>query len=464
MTRVPPHNVPAEQSVLGGLMLDPKRSADVFDLLTAADFYRRDHQLIYTAILEASGKGKPFDSVTLGEWFESRGLLDSVDGGAYLIDLAKTTPSAANIRAYAEIVKEKSKLRGAIEIGTGLINLGYEPDGREAIEVISEAQSRLSRLVLDDADADLEESGDVVDAMYKGLIRRHELGGALDGLPTGLTELDKLLNGLKPGLLYIIAGRPAMGKSTLALNIAEVISVSRGKRGAVFSFEMPATEMMGRMACSVGDIEHDHFRTGKLTGEEWELMSMAMKRLKQAPLFLSSPGNSRIEALVARVRRLHAKAPLHYIVVDYLQLLDTKGAQNREQGIAEISRQLKMLAIDMHIPVIALSQLNRGLETRNDKRPVMSDLRESGAIEQDADAIVFVYRDEVYTKDSYEKGTAELIIGKQRDGPTGTVRVASRLNRCRFDNLARDWAIPTPPPQETKRRSRWGQVVHERER
>jgi len=461
--RMPPAAVDAEQAVLGGLMLAPFAFAEVSDLLQPADFYRRDHELIYRAIQHLEQKKRPFDAVTLGEWFEANGKQDLVAGGAYLVELASTTPSAANIRAYAEIVAEKARLRSLIEVGTEMVNTGFESEGRESLELVGEFQTKLGRL-LQSQPLELEDIKPVLGRMFDNLQRRYQLEGALDGLSTGITELDRELNGLKGGRLYVIAARPKMGKTTLATNIARAVGVDQGKPVAFFSFEMPQEELAERLTCDVGNIEHANFRTGQLEDEEWARVTAAIKKLRGSRIRLSPPRNARIESLCAQARRLHARNPQALIVVDYLQLLDTKGAENRTQGMSEVSRQLKMLAIDLDVPVIALSQLNRQLETRTDKRPNMADLRDSGAIEQDADAIVFVYRDEIYNVGSPDRGTAELIIGAQRNGPTGMVRVATRLNMCRFENLPDDWSRPRPDPSSAPKPRGFGKRASGKDR
>lgn len=452
--RVPPCAIDAEQAVLGGVMLVPPALDEVADLLSEASFYRGDHRLIWRAITDAAKAGKPFDYLTLGDWFESMGLADQVQGGAYLIELANTTPSAANVRLYAQIVADKARLREMIQIGTEIVDAGFDPQGREAVELIGQGQTRLGALLASEP-CDLEEVGPVLDTVFGKLQARCEAGGGIDGLSTELEELDRVLNGLKGGRLYVLAARPKMGKTTLALNIAEAIALGSKKAVAVFSFEMTQEQLMERMVCAVGGVDHDRFRTGRLLESDWPLVNSAMRTLRSAPIRVSRPRNVRVETLVAQARRLHARKPQGLIVVDYLQLLDTKGAENRTQGISEITRQLKMLAIDLDVPVLVLSQLNRDLEKRADKRPIPADLRESGSIEQDADAVIFIYRDEVYNPGSADTGTAEIIVAANRDGPADTIRIAARLNICRFDNLADGWS-PEMPVAGGKPRRKFG--------
>ncbi len=440
--RVPPQSVEAEQAVLGGLMLDPNAYDRIADQLNDSDFYRRDHQLIYRAIAELAQKSKPFDAVTLGEWFESMGLAEQVAGGAYLIELASTTPSAANIVAYAEIVRDKAVLRQLIDVGTGIVNDGFQPDGRDSDMILEEAekqvlaiaQSRTSgRSDFTDVQKALVEAFDVLQTRYAN-------GGSVTGLPTGYTEFDELTAGLQKTDLIILAARPAMGKTTLALNMAEFAAFKSKQPVAVFSMEMSASQLALRLISSVGRVNAQRLRTGQLEDEDWSRVTSAIRQLKEVKIFIDDePGLSPVK-LAAKARRLKREHGLGLIVIDYLQLMSVPGnSENRATEISEISRSLKGLAKELQVPVIALSQLNRSLETRADKRPVMADLRESGAIEQDADMIVFIYRDDYYNKEnSPDKGLAEVIIGKQRSGPTGSIKLKFFGEYTRFDNLSHD--------------------------
>ena len=440
--RVPPQSVEAEQAVLGGLMLDPNAYDRIADQLNDSDFYRRDHQLIYRAIAELAQKSKPFDAVTLGEWFESMGLAEQVAGGAYLIELASTTPSAANIVAYAEIVRDKAVLRQLIDVGTGIVNDGFQPDGRDSDMILEEAekqvlaiaQSRTSgRSDFTDVQKALVEAFDVLQTRYAN-------GGSVTGLPTGYTEFDELTAGLQKTDLIILAARPAMGKTTLALNMAEFAAFKSKQPVAVFSMEMSASQLALRLISSVGRVNAQRLRTGQLEDEDWSRVTSAIRQLKEVKIFIDDePGLSPVK-LAAKARRLKREHGLGLVVIDYLQLMSVPGnSENRATEISEISRSLKGLAKELQVPVIALSQLNRSLETRADKRPVMADLRESGAIEQDADMIVFIYRDDYYNKEnSPDKGLAEVIIGKQRSGPTGSIKLKFFGEYTRFDNLSHD--------------------------
>jgi replicative DNA helicase len=451
--RVPPHSIEAEQSVLGALMLSqsPEHSkrvwSDVAELLTAESFYRRDHALIWEAIANLQKRERPTDAVTVGEWFEANRLAEHVAGGAYLIELASTTPSAANIRAYAEIVADKHQLRQLIQAGTEMVNAGFNPDGRDTVEIIGQAQSRVGSL-LDHQPCDLEPIAPVMQRVFERVTERYHRGGGVHGLTTGLDDLDQLINGLKPGGLYLLAARPKMGKTTLAQNIAEFIALEHKKPVAVFSFEMQAEELGDRMLSSQGDIDADRVRRGDLDDADWANVTAVMRRLRAAQIFVSRPRVARVEHVVAQARRQHARTPLGLIVIDYLQLMQTSG-DNRAQGIGDITRALKLLAGEIGVPVLLLSQLNRDLEKRvGDKRPIPADLRDSGAIEQDADAVMFIYRDEVYDRNSRWKGTAEIIVALQRNGPPGEVRVRYRPDRFRFENLPDGWEPEPLPPKE----------------
>ena len=440
--RVPPQSVEAEQAVLGGLMLAPDAYDRVADQLNDQDFYRRDHQLIFRAIRELAEKGKPFDAVTLGEWFESMGQSELVAGGAYLIELASTTPSAANIVAYAEIVRDKAVLRQLIEVGTTIVNDGFQPDGRESGEILASAEQQVFAIAEAGAKGktDFTAMNKALSEAFDVLQTRYAAGGSVTGLPTGYTEFDEMTAGLQPTDLLILAARPAMGKTTFALNIAEHAAIRTKKAVAVFSMEMSASQLALRLISSNGRVNAQRLRSGQLEDEDWSRVTSAIRMLKEAKIFIDDTPGLSPEALRAKARRLKREHDLGLVVIDYLQLMSVPGnSENRATEISEISRGLKHLAKELNVPVIALSQLNRSLETRADKRPVMADLRESGAIEQDADVIVFIYRDEYYNKEnSQDKGLAEIIIGKQRNGPTGSIKLKFFGEYTRFDNLAHD--------------------------
>ncbi len=440
--KIPPHNIQAEQAVLGGIMLSPVSLDKVVDKLSEADFYRHDHQLIFRAIRELAEKNKPFDAVTLSEWFESTGQIERVAGGAYLVELATTTPSAANIEAYADIVRDKAVLRQLIDAGTSIIDESFLPHGRDTSEILAHAEQEIFRIAEAGARgrADFVPVNRAMAEAFDVLQKRYENGGGITGLPTGYEEFDQMTAGLQPTDLLILAARPSMGKTTLALNMAEYAAMKTRKGVAVFSMEMSASQLALRLISSVGRVNATRLRTGELEDEDWSRVHSAIRLLREAKVFIDDTPALSPEVLRSKARRLKREHDLGLIVIDYLQLMAVPGnSENRATEISEISRSLKALAKELNVPVIALSQLNRSLETRTDKRPVMADLRESGAIEQDADVIVFIYRDEYYNKEnSPDKGLAEIIIGKQRNGPTGSFKLKFFGEYTRFDNLAHD--------------------------
>ena len=437
--RVPPHSIDAEQAVLGGLMLDERAWERIADKLTEEDFYRKDHRLIYRAIGDLSNKNMPCDAVTLGEWFDSQGLAELVGGSSYVIQLANSTPSAANIVAYAEIVREKSILRQLIDAGTQIVGDGFQPEGRSSQEILETAEQKVFHIAESGARGrkGFVQMRTAVKEAFQILHQRYESKGSVTGLATGFTDLDEMTAGLQPSDLIIVAARPSMGKTALADNMAEYAAIKAKKSVAIFSMEMSSSQLAFRLISSLGRINQQHLRTGDIQEEEWPRVTSAITILSDAKIFIDdTPALSPAE-LRARARRLKREHDLGLIVIDYLQLMQVPGnKENRATEISEISRGLKALAKELNIPVIALSQLNRSLEQRTDKRPVMSDLRESGAIEQDADLILFIYRDEVYDKDSPKKGTAEIIIGKQRNGPIGVVNLTFLGQYTKFENAA----------------------------
>lgn len=437
--KVPPHSLEAEQSVLGGLMLSASAWDQVADKVSEADFYREDHRLIFKAVHDLHEASRPCDAVTVTEWFESHGKADQVDGGNYISQLANNTPSAANVGAYADIVREKSILRSLIDVGAQITSSAFTADGRESKTLLEEAE-RLVFAIADKGSRGGSGFVSVQETLKEAMAKIEELNafeGDITGIPTGYQDFDKLTAGLQPSDLIIVAGRPAMGKTTFAMNIAENAAIKHGKSVAVFSMEMASLQLVMRMFSSLGQIEQNRIRTGTLDDMDWPKLTSAMTLLHKSKLFIDdTPALSPAE-LRARARRLKREHDIDLIVVDYLQLMavpDSK--ENRATEIAEISRALKTIAKELNVPVVALSQLNRALEQRPNKRPLMSDLRESGSIEQDADLIVFIYRDEVYHPDGGEKGKAEVIIGKHRNGSTGTVHLAFQGPWLRFVNLA----------------------------
>lgn len=435
--RMLPQAIEAEQAVLGGLMLRPQAWMDVQDVLTAQQFYRRDHQLIWQAIEDVLKKGREADAVTIGEWFESRGKLELVGDGAYLIELSATTPSSANVRGYAEIVAETAKRRALIDAGQELIDSAYNPEGRSALDLIGSAQTRIGGL-LDSEPCDLESVAPVMERVFHRLGERANNEGGISGLTTGDHDLDELVGGLQPGGLYVLAARPKMGKTTKAINVAEHVALRLRRPVAVFTFEMQPEELGDRMLANQAGINGTRIRTGKLDDVDWANASEATRRLSQAPIFVSRPKRARVEHVCAQIRRMHARDPLGLVVIDYLQLMEVKG-DNRAAGIGDITRTLKLTASELGVPFLLLSQLNRELEKRTDKRPIVADLRDSGSIEQDADAVIFIYRDEIYNPGSRWEGTAELIVAIQRNGAPGMVRQLYQPEYFRFSPLPEYW-------------------------
>lgn len=439
--RVPPNSIEAEQAVLGGIMLVPDAYDLVADLVHETDFYRRDHQLIYQAIKVLAEKNSPYDAVTIGEWFESQGMAEQFESGAYLVHLASTTPSAANIEAYARIVRDKAILRQMIEVGSAVVNDGFNTQGRDTEEILSDAEQQI--LAIGETGNRGRKSYQLMSPVLQNVFdvvqERFANKGQLSGIATGHYEFDAMTRGLQPTDLIILAARPSMGKTTLALNWAANAAVKLKKAVAIFSMEMSAGQVGFKLLASEGRIDATRLSSGELEDEDWGRLSQAFRVLRDAKLLIDDEGSLSPEVLRARARRMKREHDIGLIVVDYLQLMKVPGStENRATEISEISRQLKALAKELKVPVVALSQLNRSLETRSDKRPVMADLRESGAIEQDADLIVFIYRDEYYNKDSQDKGLAEVIIAKHRTGPTGSLKLRFFGNYSQFTNLARD--------------------------
>jgi replicative DNA helicase len=445
--KLPPHSVEAEQSVLGGVLLDGSAWDKIADLIGEQDFYRAEHRLIYRHIARLNEQAKPVDVITVAEALESTNELEKAGGLSYLGALAQNVPSAANIRRYAEIVRERAVMRKLAEVGSDIATSAYNPAGRDAGQLLDEAESRIFEIA--EAGERGRQGFTPIPPLLTKVVERIETLYARDnpndvtGIATGFADLDGMTSGLQPGDLVIVAGRPSMGKTAFSINIAEHVALEGKKPVAIFSMEMGGTQLAMRMIGSVGRLNQHSLRTGRLQDDDWSRMTHALGRLNDAPIFIDETAGLNALELRSRARRLHRQSDgLGLIVIDYLQLMTgtaSKASENRATEISEISRSLKALAKELHVPVIALSQLNRGLEQRPNKRPVMSDLRESGAIEQDADLILFIYRDEVYNPDSPDKGKAEIIIGKQRNGPIGMVPLAFRGEYTRFENLAREY-------------------------
>lgn len=440
--KLPPYSIEAEQSVLGGLMLDNRAWNELADRLSTEDFYRDDHQLIYRAICELVGSARPCDFVTLSEHLKARGQLDDAGGLAYLGSLANDTPSAANVLAYADIVRERAVLRGLVSAGGDIAELGFRADGRSYAELLDLAEQKVFALRsrAEHARSSYHSMPELLQKLEEKIEFLRDNPEGLAGLSTGFTDLDQKTTGLHPGDLVILAGRPSMGKTAFSLCIAEDVALHQNKAVAVFSMEMPADQLALRLLSSFARIPMSRLRTGELSDRDVDRIASMNSVLREAPLFIDETGALSPLELRARARRIKARHGLGLIVVDYIQLMQVPGTrENRTNEISEISRSLKALAKELEVPVIALSQLNRGVEQRDNKRPRMADLRESGGIEQDADLVVFIYRDEVYNKESPDAGTAEIIIAKQRNGPLGTVKTAFLGEFTRFDNLAQNF-------------------------
>ncbi|MDP2560651.1 replicative DNA helicase [Psychrobium sp. 1_MG-2023] len=440
--KVPPHSLEAEQSVLGGLMLDNESWDRVSELVVADDFYRKDHRIIFRYMHDLVESGNPIDLVTLSEALERENELESVGGFAYIGEMAKNTPSAANISAYANIVRERAVVRDMIGVANEIAEAGFEPEGRDSAQLLDFAEGKVFKIAEKRTNAsegpqDIKQIlGSTIDKIEELYNNPHD---GVTGVSTGYGDLDKMTAGMQPSDLIIVAARPSMGKTTFAMNLAEYAAMNEDKPVIIFSLEMPSESIMMRMLASLGRVDQTKVRTGQLEDDDWARVSSTMGiLLEQGKMYIDDSSGltpTEVRSRARRIAREHGGVSM--IMIDYLQLMQVPAlADNRTLEIAEISRSLKALAKELQCPVVALSQLNRGLEQRADKRPINSDLRESGSIEQDADLIMFIYRDEVYNDDSQDKGTAEIIIGKQRNGPIGKCRLTFQGQFSRFDNYA----------------------------
>ncbi len=443
--KIPPHSIEAEQAVLGGVFLDKDAWDKVAERVREEDFYRKDHRIIFRAIRTLSDEGSPYDIVTVAEWLENHQLLDDAGGMRNLAALAENTPSASNISAYADIVRKRSILRQLIHATTDINDTVFNPQGRSSEQILEFAEQTVFEI------AEQENLGrnkyqSIKEYLKEALNRVDELfhkDSPITGIATGYDDLDLKTAGFQRSDLIIVAGRPSMGKTAFAVNIAEHAAIKGKQSVAVFSMEMPGEQLAMRMMSSLGRIDQHKVRTGRLDDEDWPRLTSAVGILQETRMFIDDTPALTPSELRARCRRISREHGLDLVVVDYLQLMQVAGtAENRATEISEISRSLKAMAKELNVPVIALSQLNRSLEQRTDKRPVMSDLRESGAIEQDADVILFIYRDEVYDEESPDKGIAEVIISKQRNGPIGKVRLSFLGQYTRFENYVEDYALP----------------------
>ena len=440
--RIPPHSLEAESSVLGGLLLDNSAWDRVGDLVTDSDFYRYEHRLVFAAVAALINSSRPADVITVFEHLQSLGKADEVGGLAYLNSLAQYVPSASNIRRYGEIVRERAILRKLVTASDEIATTAFSPKGRPVAQILDEAEQKIFHI--GEEGSRMKQGFQSMNSLVVQLLDRVEEMSQnpndITGVPTGFHDFDRMTSGMQPGDLIVLAARPSMGKTALAINIAENVAVQEGLPVAVFSMEMGASQLAVRIVGSIGRIDQGHLRTGKLSDYEWPRLTEAIEKLRNVSLHIDETPGLTTSELRANARRLSRQCgKLGLIVVDYLQLMSgssSDGSDNRATELGEISRGLKMLAKELQCPVIALSQLNRSVEQRTDKRPMMSDLRESGAIEQDADVIMFIYRDDYYNKDSKEPGVAEVIIGKQRNGPTGTIKLAFLKPITKFESLA----------------------------
>ncbi len=438
LRKVPPQNLEAESSVLGGILLENDAINRVLEILTPEDFYRESHRKIFRAMVELSDRNEPVDIITLSDLLKAKGELDAVGGSAYLASLADFVPTAANIAYHARIVREKAILRHVISAATEIATRGFEEQGN-----VDEFLDAAEKAIFDIAEKKIQSSfvlvGDMIKDTLKTVEKLYERQEMVTGVPSGFKDLDKLTAGLQPAELVVVAGRPSMGKTAFCVNVATHAALNAGIGVAVFSLEMAKEQLVLRMLCSEARVDNSKVRAGYLGERDFPKLANAAGRLHEAPIYIDDTPAISVLEVRAKARRLvkDRVRRVGLIIVDYLQLMRGMGtAPNREQEISEISRSLKALAKELNIPVVAISQLNRRVEDRGDKRPMMADLRESGAIEQDADVIVFIYRDEVYNPKSPDKGTAEIIVAKQRNGPTGTVHLAFFNEITRFEDLA----------------------------
>jgi replicative DNA helicase len=436
--RVPPQDIDAEQSVLGGMLLSKDAIADVVEVLKGADFYRPAHESIYTAILDLYARGEPADPITLAAELTKRGEIGRVGGAGYLHTLVNTVPTAANAQYYAEIVHERAVLRRLVEAGTRITQMGYAADG-DVDEIVNRAQAEIYAVTEQRTSEDYLPLSEIMEGALDEIEAIGSRTGQMTGVPTGFTDLDSLTNGLHPGQMVVVAARPAMGKSTLALDFARSCSISNGLPSVFFSLEMGRNEIAMRLLSAEARVALHHMRSGNMTDDDWTRLARRMPEVSAGPLFIDDSPNLTMMEIRAKCRRLKQRNDLRMVVIDYLQLMQTGGSrrpESRQQEVSEMSRNLKLLAKELEVPVIALSQLNRGPEQRTDKKPMVSDLRESGSIEQDADMVILLHREDAYEKESPRAGEADLIVAKHRNGPTATITVAFQGHYSRFVDMA----------------------------
>ncbi|WP_432136572.1 replicative DNA helicase [Streptomyces sp. bgisy154] len=436
--RVPPQDLDAEQSVLGGMLLSKDAIADVVEILKGHDFYKPAHETIYQAILDVYAKGEPADPITIAAELTKRGEINKVGGASYLHTLVQTVPTAANAEYYAEIVHERAVLRRLVEAGTRITQMGYAADD-DIDEIVNRAQAEIYAVTEQRTSEDYLPLGDIMEGALDEIEAIGSRSGEMTGVPTGFTDLDALTNGLHPGQMIVIAARPAMGKSTLALDFARAASIKHNLPSVIFSLEMGRNEIAMRLLSAEARVALHHMRSGTMTDEDWTRLARRMPEVSSAPLYIDDSPDLSMMEIRAKCRRLKQRNDIKLVIIDYLQLMQSGGAkrsESRQQEVSDMSRNLKLLAKELEVPVIALSQLNRGPEQRTDKKPMVSDLRESGSIEQDADMVILLHREDAYEKESPRAGEADIIVGKHRNGPTATITVAFQGHYSRFVDMA----------------------------
>jgi len=442
LDRLPPQNIEAEQSVIGAVLIDPDVLFTVMEMLRPEDFYRPAHQKIFQAMCRLMEEGQPVDLVTVTAALKDEGVLEEVGGISYLSELATSVPTSANVQTYAQIVEEKAMLRRLIAAATQIASAGYA-GGEDAQMIIDEAERRIMEISQRRHRTGFLNIKDVLLNAYERIEMLYTNKGGVTGLPTGYPDLDRMMSGLQKSDLIIVAARPSVGKTAFALNVAQNVALHAGVPVAIFSLEMPAIQLVQRMLSAEGNIDSHRLRSGFLDTNDWEKLTLAMASLSEAPIFIDDTPHVTVFDIRAKCRRLQAEQGLGLVVIDYLQLISGRGGDNRQQEISDISRGLKGLARELDVPVIALSQLSRAVEQRQDKRPMLSDIRESGSIEQDADVVAFLYRDDYYNPDTEYPNVVEVIIGKQRNGPTGTVKLLYLKNYNKFVSLEQH--VEEPP-------------------
>jgi len=434
--RMPPHDLAAEQCVLGGMMLSKDAIADVLDVIKSHDYYRPAHQVVHDVILDLYGRGEPADPVTVAAELTRNGDIARVGGAPYLHTLIASVPTAANAGYYARIVRERAILRRLVEVGTRIVQLGYAGDG-DADDLVERAEAEIYGVTDRRVSEDYLQLAEIMPGALDEIEAIGSRGGTLAGVPTGFADLDALTNGLHPGQMIVIAARPAIGKSTLALDIARAASVKSGLTSVLFSLEMSRNEITMRLLSAEARVPLQAMRTGQLGEDDWTRLARRMSEVVDAPLFIDDSPNMSMVEIRSKSRRLKQRNNLKLVVVDYLQLMSSpKRVENRQQEVSELSRSLKLLAKELQVPVVALAQLNRGPELRTDKRPLLADLRESGSIEQDSDVVILLHREDAYERESPRAGEADLIVAKHRNGPTATVTVAFQGHYSRFVDMA----------------------------